>query len=49
MRMAGRMGNTWVTVKNLEIIEVLKDENLILIKGGIPGARNGNLIIKKRS
>lgn len=41
MRMAGRMGNSRITVKNLKVIEINKDKNIIFIKGAIPGARNG--------
>jgi len=41
MRMAGRMGNTNVLIKNLEIIEILADKNLVLVSGAIPGAHNG--------
>lgn len=44
--MATHMGNRWVTVQNLEIIEVDKENNLLLLKGAIPGARNSFLIIK---
>ena len=43
MRMAGRMGSDRVTVKNLQIVQVNKDENLLLIKGAIPG-RKGTLV-----
>jgi len=39
-RMAGRMGGEMVSVRNLEIIEVDKDNNLLLVKGAVPGARN---------
>jgi len=39
-RMAGRMGNDQVTVKNLEIIEVDDKNNLLYIKGAVPGSRN---------
>ena len=45
MRMAGRMGNDQVTIKNLEIIEVNPAENELLIKGAVPGARGGLLMI----
>lgn len=45
MRMAGRMGGAPVTVKNLEIIEINPENNELLIKGAIPGARNGILRI----
>lgn len=44
-RMAGRMGNEQVTVQNLEIIEVNPQDNTILIKGGLPGARNSLVVI----
>jgi large subunit ribosomal protein L3 len=44
-RMAGHMGDNQVTVKNLEIVEVHPEQNELLIKGAIPGARGGLLII----
>ena len=43
MRMAGRMGGDRITVKNLTVLQVNKDENLLLIKGAIPG-RRGTLV-----
>lgn len=46
-KMAGHMGNARLTVTRLEIIEVNKDKNLILVKGSIPGHKNGILIIEK--
>ncbi len=46
-KMAGRMGGERVTVKNLEIIEVNAENNLLAIKGAIPGARNGLVLIKQ--
>lgn len=46
MRMGGRMGGDQVTVKNLEIIEVHPETNELYIKGAVPGARNGILVIK---
>lgn len=42
-RMAGRMGTDRTTVKNLKVVQVNKDENIILIKGAIPG-RRGTLV-----
>jgi large subunit ribosomal protein L3 len=45
-RMAGRMGNARRTVKNLEVIQVDPDRNLLLVKGAVPGARNGLLLIR---
>ncbi|MDA8189823.1 MAG: 50S ribosomal protein L3 [Dehalococcoidales bacterium] len=47
MRMAGRMGNERITVKNLEIVQADPARNLLLIKGAVPGGRNSLLIIKK--
>jgi len=46
-RMAGRMGNENVTVKNLEITRIEKDKNLVFIKGAVPGANNGIVFISK--
>ncbi len=46
-RMAGHMGNRKVTVRNLQVVGVDAGRNLLLIKGAIPGARGGLLIIKK--
>ncbi|OGE10262.1 50S ribosomal protein L3 [Candidatus Curtissbacteria bacterium RIFCSPLOWO2_01_FULL_42_26] len=46
-KMAGHMGNTQLTVTNLEVIEVDLNKNLILIKGSVPGAKNGVLIVEK--
>ncbi|MBU4369752.1 50S ribosomal protein L3 [Patescibacteria group bacterium] len=44
-KMPGRMGGKQVTVKILEIIEVNPEENLLLVKGSVPGARNSLLEI----
>lgn len=40
MRMAGRMGCDTVTVKNLDIVRIDEDQNLILVKGAVPGGKN---------
>lgn len=45
MRMGGHMGDNRVTVKNLEIVSIKTDENELWIKGAVPGARNGLLVI----
>lgn len=45
MRMAGRMGGERVTVKNLELVGVNPETNELLIKGAVPGGRNGYLMI----
>lgn len=47
MRMAGRMGFDNVTVKNLKVIKVIPESNLILVKGSIPGAKNTYVTITK--
>jgi large subunit ribosomal protein L3 len=47
MRMAGRMGGTRITVKNLKVVGVIADSNLLLVKGSVPGAINGFVEIHK--
>jgi len=47
-RMAGRMGNNNVSVKNLEVLRVEKDNNLLFIKGAVPGAKQGIVYITKQ-
>jgi large subunit ribosomal protein L3 len=46
-RMAGHMGNARVTVQNLEVVLVDPERNLLAVKGAVPGARNGLLLIRK--
>lgn len=46
-RMMGRMGNERVTVQNLEVIRVDAENNLLLVKGGIPGPKKGVVVIRK--
>ncbi len=45
-RMAGQMGNERVTVQNLKIVKVMKDEGLILVSGPIPGGKNGLVTVR---
>ena len=45
-RMPGHTGNTRCTVQNLQIVQVRPEENLLLVKGAIPGANGGILLIK---
>jgi large subunit ribosomal protein L3 len=45
-RMPGHMGNVSRTVMNLEVVKVMTEKNIILIKGGIPGPNKGTVIIK---
>ena len=47
MRMAGQMGNAKVTVDNLEVLKVLADKNMIVVKGAVPGAKNSYITIEK--
>ena len=45
--MAGRMGDERVTVQNLEVVLVDPERNLLAVKGAVPGARDGLLIIRE--
>ena len=45
-KMAGHMGAERVTTQNLEVVRVDVDRNLLLIKGAVPGATNGSVIVK---
>jgi len=47
LRMPGHMGAERVSVQNLKIEDVRPDQNLVLVKGAIPGANNGMVVIKK--
>ncbi len=47
MRMAGQMGNEKVTVQNLQVLRVMPEHNLLLIKGSIPGSKGSTVIIEK--
>jgi large subunit ribosomal protein L3 len=47
-RMAGRMGGGRTTVRNLKVVGVIPDSNLLLVKGSVPGSINGYLEIHKR-
>ncbi|MFC4164461.1 50S ribosomal protein L3 [Epilithonimonas zeae] len=47
MRMAGRMGGKQVTVQNLQVLKVDEEQNLLVVKGAVPGAKNSYVIIKK--
>ena len=47
LRMAGQMGNERVTVQNLQVIKVLPEHNLLMVKGSIPGAK-GSIVLVER-
>jgi large subunit ribosomal protein L3 len=46
-KMPGRMGGTRTTIRNLEVVRVDGERNLLFVKGGVPGARNGYVLISK--
>lgn len=46
-RMAGRMGNKRTTVQNLEVVEIIPEKNLLLVRGAVPGPRRGLLQIRR--
>ena len=46
-KMPGQMGNARVTLQNLEVVEVRPEQNLILVKGSIPGPNQGVVLIRK--
>jgi large subunit ribosomal protein L3 len=47
MRMAGHMGNARVTVRNLEIIEVDTEDNVLVVKGAVPGPNGGYVVVRR--
>ncbi len=46
-KLPGQMGNERVTVKNLSVIETDKEHNLLVVKGAVPGAKGGYVLVKK--
>lgn len=48
-KMAGRLGNSNITIKNIKIINIYNELNAILVKGSIPGANGGKVILKKNN
>ncbi|MGC8966480.1 MAG: 50S ribosomal protein L3 [Caldimicrobium sp.] len=48
-KMAGHYGAETVTIKNLTVIDVIPDKNLLLVKGGVPGAPNGYVMVYFKS
>ncbi len=47
MRMAGQMGNVRVKVENLQVLRVLADKNMMVVKGAVPGPKNAYITIEK--
>jgi large subunit ribosomal protein L3 len=48
MRMGGRDGGKTVTIENLEVIKIMPEKNLMVVKGSVPGAKGSYLIIRKQ-
>ena len=47
MRMAGQMGNSRVTIENLEVLKVLPEEGILVVKGAVPGHKGSTVVIRK--
>jgi len=47
MKMGGHMGHARVTVRNLEVVEVHAEENLLLVKGAVPGPNGGYVVVRR--
>ena len=45
--MAGQSGTTRVTVRNLEVVEVDTEENVLLVKGAVPGPTGGYVVVRR--
>jgi large subunit ribosomal protein L3 len=46
-RLAGRMGNDRVKVTNLQVVKIMPEQNLIVVSGSVPGAKNSTVILQK--
>jgi large subunit ribosomal protein L3 len=47
MRMAGHMGDARVTVRNLEVIDVVTEDNVLVVKGAVPGPKGGYVLVRR--
>jgi large subunit ribosomal protein L3 len=47
--MAGRMGHAQITTRNLKVIRIVEDQNLLVVSGSIAGAQNGLVRVEKLS
>ena len=47
LKMAGRMGGNRVTVQNLRVLRIMSEQNLVVVSGSVPGAKNSYVIIEK--
>src|SRR5512143_856160 len=48
-KMAGHWGNERVSVQNLEVVEVRSEQNLMLVRGAVPGAKQGVVVVRRAS
>ncbi|WP_319478955.1 50S ribosomal protein L3 [uncultured Draconibacterium sp.] len=48
MRMAGRDGGKTITIENLEVVKIIPEKNVLVVKGSVPGAKGSYLIIRKQ-
>jgi len=46
-KMPGQMGSKRITTKNLEVVQIIEDKNLILVKGAVPGSKGGIVVIRE--
>lgn len=46
--MAGRDGGKTVTIENLEVVKIIPEKNVLVVKGSVPGAKGSYLIIRKQ-
>jgi large subunit ribosomal protein L3 len=47
MRMGGHMGDNRVTVRNLEVIDVDTEDNVLVVKGAVPGPNGGYVVVQR--
>ena len=46
-KLPGQMGNRRVTIQNLQVVDVDPERNIIFLRGAVPGAKNGAVIVRK--
>jgi len=46
-RMAGQMGNSQITIRNLEVLEIDGEDQLLVVRGSIPGPKNGYVVVRR--
>ena len=47
MRMAGQTGNSRVKVLNLKVVKVMSEDNILIVRGSVPGHNNSYIIVQK--